>query len=148
MHFSPFSIVLFSLSLFHWFVIFFGFSLFCVYSVDIMYFVSLFLFHVVGSRPFCSISVSFCFLYWLLLSSFVSFLLCFQISFLLSFSSSLLASHSWEDIALSVSLMYIKSFFKFSIPSLVKEVMLSLLVFVFSLFFCSILSAALFCFSP
>ena len=40
--------------------------------------------------------------------------------------------------------MYFKTFFKFSISSFVEEVLLSSLVFVFSLSFCCLLSTALF----
>ena len=71
-----------------------------------------------GSCPFFSISVSFCLLDWVLLLPLCSsFFSCFLISFVLSFASSLLASHCWEVIVFSVSLMYFKSFFKFSICS-------------------------------
>ena len=109
-----------------------------------MSFLFLFSYLVIGSCPFSSVSVSSCLLEWVLLSPFRSFFSCFLIYFVLSFSSSLLASHCWESL-LSVSLMYFKSFFKFSLSSFVEEVTLSSLVFVSPLSFCWLFSAALFC---
>ena len=72
----------------------------------------------------------------LLSLSFGSLFFCFLISLILSFASSFLASHCWEVIALSVSLMNFKSFFKFPITSFVEEVALSSLVFVYIISFC------------
>ena len=145
MHFLSFLIVFFSSSLFYYFVLFFYLSCFFVFSMfSFMSFLFLFSFLVTGSCPFSSISVSFCLLDWVLLLSFSSFFSCFFISFVLSFVSSLLASHCWEAIVFSVSLMYFEYFFKFSISSFVEEVILSSLVFVFSLSFCCLLFTALF----
>ena len=97
-------------------------------------FLLLFSFLVICSYPFSSISVSLCLLDWAFLFCFSSFFFCFFISFVLSFGSCLLASHCWEVIALSVSLMYFKSFFKLIISSFVKQVTFISLVFVFSFF--------------
>ena len=107
-----------------------------------MPFLFLFSFLAIGSCPFSSISVSFCLLDWVLLLSFSPFFSCFLISFILSFAPSLLASHCWEAIVFSASLIYFKSFFKFSISSFVEEMILFSLVFVF--FFYCLLSTALF----
>ena len=123
-----------------WFILFLVFSLF-----SFIYFLLLLSFLVIGNYPFSSISVSLYLLDWVLLLSFGFFFFCFLIALILPFASFLLASHCWEVIALSVALMYFKSFFKFSIFSFVEEVALSSLVFVFYLSFCWFHYTILFC---
>ena len=105
------------------------YSLIYILFVFSLFYLCLFfyLFLAVSSCPFSSIFVSLCLLGWELVLSF-GFFLCFLISFVVSFTSSFLARHRWEVIVLSVSLMYFKSFFKFSIFSFVKDVILSSLI--------------------